>query len=122
MRHAAAVLVILCLALAPARAQQSVPYEGQLLRLSELLGALHHLRALCGGPEGPAWRQKMAALIQSETQDSDMREKMAGAFNRGYRTFSLTYRTCNGQARTVIENYLAEGRQLAGDLASRYAN
>lgn len=122
MRRVLVLVLCLLASAAPAPAQQVVPYEGQLLRLSELLGALHYLRGVCGGSEGGAWRQKMNALIESETQDVELKEKMAGAFNRGYRTFELTYRTCNDQARAVTQAYLAEGERLAGDIANRYAN
>ncbi|WP_163278127.1 DUF2385 domain-containing protein, partial [Klebsiella aerogenes] len=31
------------------------PYEPQLLRLAEIMGALHYLRMLCTGPETGAW-------------------------------------------------------------------
>ncbi len=116
------VLVALLAATTPAPAQQGAPYEGQLLRLSELMGALHYLRGVCGGSEGGAWRERMAALIESETQDVELKEKLAGSFNRGFRTFELTYRTCNDQARRIVEAYLEEGQRIAGEIANRYSN
>jgi hypothetical protein len=45
--------ILLCLAL-PARAQSDTPapFDGDLERLSEIMGALHYLRAVCGANEG----------------------------------------------------------------------
>ena len=66
------------------------PYEGSLMRLSELMGALHYLRCLCGAPEAGEWRNKMSALIEGGNADMARRERLAGAFNRGYRTYEQT--------------------------------
>ena len=43
----------------PSTAQLSTddrPYDDKLLRLSEILGAIHYLRELCGAREGQTWR------------------------------------------------------------------
>jgi len=47
--------IVLCLAL-PARAQTDAPapFDTDLQRLGEILGALHYLRAVCGANEGSA--------------------------------------------------------------------
>lgn len=123
-RRASIVLLAIALAVAgaPTRAQTSPPFEAPLLRLAERMGALHHLRGLCGGSEGGVWRDKMAALIDAQAQDADLRERLAGAFNRGYRTFLLTYRSCNDQARRIIDDYLVDVERLSGDIASRYGD
>jgi uncharacterized protein (TIGR02301 family) len=34
------------------------PYDEKLLRLSEILGAVHYLRELCGANEGQSWRDR----------------------------------------------------------------
>ena len=96
------------------------PYEPQLLRLSELMGALHYLRALCGFADAPAWRDKMNDLIDGQGLDQAGRERYAGAFNRGYRAYSETYRSCNDAAAKVIRDYLAESGAIIKDLESRY--
>jgi len=66
------VLTILALALSlaagPAGAQMAVPqvavpYDRDLQRLSEILGALHFLRAICGSKEGQKWRNEAQTLI-----------------------------------------------------------
>ena len=46
----------LVLAAAPAPAQDVAPYDDHLMRLAEILGALHHLRPLCGADEAQVWR------------------------------------------------------------------
>ena len=62
------LLLIAAFALpAPARAQGgAIPFENDLARLSEILGALHYLRALCGANEGQKWRAEMQALVEAE--------------------------------------------------------
>ena len=123
MRRAVLISCLLLGFAAPAGAQApQPPYDAQLLRLSELMGALHYLRGLCQAPDAPAWRAKMNALIASEGIDEPGRARYAGAFNRGYRTFRLTYRTCNEAAIETVKAYLDEGGKIARDLRSRYAN
>src|SRR5688572_33237160 len=50
--------VFLALPSAPVRAVEggAAPFDGDLARLSEILGALHYLRGLCGAKEGQKWR------------------------------------------------------------------
>lgn len=120
------LLVITCLIsgfLLPARAETpQPPYDAQLLRLSELMGALHYLRGLCQAGDAAAWRAKMNALIASEGFDEAGKARYAGAFNRGYRTFSLTYRSCNAAASETVRTYLEESGKIARDLHARYGN
>lgn len=124
----------LLLAVAPALAQQAPrpaqqgtppeapppPYEAQLLRLSELMGALAYLRDLCGGGDGEDWRRRMEALLEAEATTQARRERFAGAFNRGFRGFETTYRACTPAAETAIARYLDEGARIARDVSGRY--
>jgi uncharacterized protein (TIGR02301 family) len=117
-------LMLLCLA-APARAAEpvvSAPYDTELQRLAEILGALHYLRAVCGAKEGQKWRDQMQALLDSEAPDGDRRKKIAASFNRGYRGFQQTYRTCTPAADIAIRRYLDEGAKIAREITARYAN
>ena len=61
----AIALISLCLAV-PARAQSDAPapFDADLARLSEILGALHYLRAVCGANDGAKWRNEMQALLE----------------------------------------------------------
>ncbi|WP_400765632.1 TIGR02301 family protein [Methylosinus sporium] len=98
------------------------PYEPQLLRLSEILGALSYLRDLCGSEDGEDWRAKMSALLEAEAKTGQRRLKLTGAFNRGFRGYETTYRSCTPNARLAISRYLDEGGRIAHDIAYRYGN
>lgn len=98
------------------------PYEKDLRRISEILGALHYLRPLCGADDGAAWRDKMRDLIDAEGGPADRRERLAGAFNEGYSGFQLTYRTCTPSADLAVRRYLAEGAKLTREIATRHGN
>ncbi|MCP8939059.1 TIGR02301 family protein [Alsobacter sp. SYSU M60028] len=96
------------------------PYEPQLMRLSEIMGALAFLRPLCGGKDEEEWRGRMTSLIAAEAATQARRERLAGSYNRGYRNYAQTYRTCTPAAQTIISRYLDEGGRLARELSSRY--
>lgn len=98
------------------------PYEPQLLRLSEIIGALHYLRTLCQGPEDGAWRREMQSLLDAEAAGGERRERLVQAFNRGYGGFEQTHRTCTPAARVATRRYVTEARRIVADLTSRYGN
>lgn len=117
--------VLLAAAIAgPARAEETVaPFDGDLLRLSEILGGLHYLRGLCTPNEGQKWRNEMQALIDAEAPaGSARRAHMMASFNRGYRGFQQAYRTCTPAADLAIRRYLEEGAKISRDVTARYAN
>ena len=117
------VIAFAILSLAPARAQDAAaPFDPDLLRLAEILGSLHYLRGICGANEGQKWRNQMQSLVDAETPGGDRRTRMIASFNRGYRGFQQTYRTCTPAATTAIRRYLAEGSKISRDLTARYAN
>ena len=106
---------------APApRAEPPPPYEPQLLRLAEIMGALAWLRDLCGQKDGDAWRARMTSLIDAEATTEARKERLAGAWNRGFRGFEATYRACTPNAELVISRYLDEGQRIARDVANRF--
>jgi uncharacterized protein (TIGR02301 family) len=109
---------------APAPSPQDVaaPYDANLQRLSEILGALHYLRGICGANEGEKWRNQMQALVDAEAPAGDRRLRMVASFNRGYRVFQQSYRTCTPAADLVIRRYLDEGSKIAREVTARYAN
>jgi uncharacterized protein (TIGR02301 family) len=122
-RFLAALLLISLCNFAPARAEDAAaPFDGDLQRLAEILGALHYLRGICGTNEGPKWRNQMQALIDAETPTGDRRTRMIAAFNRGYNGFQQTYRTCTPAATVAIRRYVDEGAKISRDLTARYAN
>ena len=115
--------ILLCLAL-PVHAQSDTPapFDGDLERLAEVMGALHYLRAICGANEGPKWRNEMQALIDAEAPSGGRRRKIVASFNRGYRGFQQTYRSCTPAAVSAIRRYLDEGAKIAREITARYAN
>jgi uncharacterized protein (TIGR02301 family) len=96
------------------------PYEDQLLRLSEILGAIHYLRHLCDHDEANTWREQMAALLEAEEPDEPRRARMIDRFNRGHEGFRAVYRTCTPAAATSSDRYLEEGAKIAADITARY--
>ena len=85
----------------PAPEPPPPPYEKELLRLSEIVGSL-------------------AFLLESEGTTPGRRERLAGAYNRGYRGYALTYRTCTASATEATARYLKEGETLSRNLAGRF--
>ena len=115
--------IVLAVAQGPARAEvAAAPFDPSLQRLAEILGALHYLRGICGSNEGQKWRNEMQALVEAETPSGDRRARMIAGFNRGYRGFQQTYRTCTPAADLVIRRYLEEGSKIAREMTARYAN
>jgi uncharacterized protein (TIGR02301 family) len=115
-------LVVLALAGTPAPAQQAAPFDVNLQRLAEIMGALHYLRNICGANEGQKWRNEVQALIEAEAPSGERKARMTAAFNRGYRGFQQSYRTCTPAADLVIRRYLEEGSKIAREVTARYAN
>lgn len=105
---------------APAPEAPPPPYEKDLLRLSEVLGSLAFLRTLCGDADAPEWQKRMQALMDAEGASPTRRDRLAGAYNRGYRGYSVTYRVCTPSASEAATRYLKEGEDLSRGLAGRY--
>jgi uncharacterized protein (TIGR02301 family) len=106
----------------PSQQEQPAPYDRDLQRLSEILGALHFLRGICNSNEGQKWRSEAQTLIDAEAPSGDRHDAMVASFNRGYRGFQQSYRTCTPAAGVVIRRYLQEGAKIARDITARYAN
>jgi uncharacterized protein (TIGR02301 family) len=126
MRASAAIFVCATfaalLSLAPAVSAQGFapetrPYDDKLLRLSEILGAVHYLRELCGANDGQLWRDRMRELMDTEGSSALRRAKLTRGFNNGYRSYSRTYSSCSTTAQTAIDRFLAEGADIADNLA-----
>lgn len=96
------------------------PFEKELLRLAEVLGALAFLRPLCSAPDAEEWQKRMRALIEAEGTSPDRRDRLAGAYNRGYQAYALTYRSCTPSGEEAIQRYLREGEALSRAITARY--
>ena len=126
MLRRALTVIVIALAATNASAQAPegtpAPYDGDLQRLAEILGALHYLRGICGANDGQRWRNEMQALLDAEAPSGERRNRLTISFNRGYRGFQQTYRTCTPAADVAIRRYLDEGAKLAREITARYSN
>ena len=59
----------------------------------------------------------MQALIDTEGTTPARSERLAGAYNRGYRGCALTYRICTASAAEATARYLKEGETLSRGIA-----
>jgi len=128
-----ALFMSLCL-FAPAGAQPAAPsgtapaeggvppYESEMLKLAEILGALHYIRPLCGAAEATRWRDEMQALLEAEAPSDTRRGQIIAAFNRGYESYAQVYRTCTASADLASQRYLETGAKLSRDIAARYGS
>jgi uncharacterized protein (TIGR02301 family) len=111
-----AALLAVAAALPVMAAPDNKPYDDRLLRLSEILGAVHYLRELCGAEEGQQWRERMSELVQAEGYSALRKAKLTRSFNKGYQSYSRTYNTCSPSAQNAINRFLAEGATIADTL------
>ncbi len=89
------------------------PYDAQIYRLSEILGAVHYLRELCGADEGQVWRNQMRDLVNAEGTSALRRARLVDSFNKGYRGYARTYRTCTKPAVLAINRFMEQGTSIA---------
>lgn len=104
---------------ADVRAQDAKPYDDQLMRLSEILGAVHYLRELCSANDGQLWRDHMRTFIDAETTSAQRKARITRSFNQGYRNYSRTYTTCTPSAQTAIDRFMAEGVEISEALVEK---
>jgi uncharacterized protein (TIGR02301 family) len=104
----------------PAPADAPAPYDRDLMRMAEVIGSLAFLRNLCAMADAAEWPARMKALIEAEGITSSRRDRLAGAYNRGYRSYALTYRVCTPAAHEAAARFLAEGERLSHALAGRF--
>jgi uncharacterized protein (TIGR02301 family) len=101
------------------KAQDTKPYDEQLMRLAEILGAVHYLRELCSASDGQLWRQHMKTLIDAETTSAQRKARITRSFNQGYRNYSRTYTTCTPSAQTAIDRFMSEGVEITEALVEK---
>ncbi len=115
---ATAIAVSLAIPSTPVWAEgDAKPYDERLMRLAELMGAVHYLRELCSANDGQLWRERMAELVSSEGTSALRKARLSRKFNQGYRSYSRTYLSCTPSAQETISRFLTEGAQLADGLA-----
>ncbi|PCI04431.1 MAG: TIGR02301 family protein [Hyphomicrobiales bacterium] len=95
-------------------------YDDQMMRLAEILGALHYLRALCDSNEEQLWREKMTFLIANEEPTDERKARLIANFNKGFRGFREIYRECTPTAVTAANRYLKQGARVSAEIPDRY--
>ncbi|HEY4201117.1 MAG TPA: TIGR02301 family protein [Devosiaceae bacterium] len=114
-------LALLALMLAPTPVLAvDPPYQAEMERLAEVMGSLYFLDPLCQA-QSTDWRAQAESLINADQPDDDRRQRLAGAFNKGYTAFSRLYRSCTASAHEALVRLLTEAGTTAGDIHSRYA-
>ena len=96
-------------------------YRADMVRLAEVLGAVHLLREKCGSREGQMWRRKMLEMLDIEASDKKERDMLVNHFNRSYYAMRVNHSRCSMRTISEMNAYIDEGAALAGRLA-RTAN
>ena len=97
---------------------RSAPYDAQLLRLAEIIGAIHYLRELCGNEDGQTWRNHMQDILEAEGQTALRRAVLARRFNQGYRNYSRTYKSFTVTPKTALQRFIRDGESVTRELAA----
>jgi uncharacterized protein (TIGR02301 family) len=63
----------------------------------------------------------MTQLIDAEGSTAQRKERLAGAYNRGYLGHQPAHRTCTDRSRQVIDRMVLQGQRLTREIASRYS-
>jgi len=118
----AGIALAILLAMAPVTSAMAAPdgdaraYDDRLMRLSEILGAVHYLRELCEGKDGMRWRDAVNELIKTEGATALRRATIARRFNLGYRSYRRTYRKCTPSAKSTIARFFKEAIEISDGL------
>jgi uncharacterized protein (TIGR02301 family) len=95
------------------------PYEPEILRLAEILGALAWLDDLCGSKSD--WRLRMQQFLEAEAKTPERKERFAGSFNRSFHDYEQSYQTCTPNAQIIISRFLTEGGRRAREVVNRFS-
>ncbi|MEX0838681.1 MAG: TIGR02301 family protein, partial [Parvibaculum sp.] len=116
--RAGAALTAALLAMPPApAAAQTLPVE--MFRLAEVLGAVHHLRTVCGTREGQLWRNKMIEMMGAVGPEEKDRQELIARFNDAFHNTRNRYSTCSRSAAGQSDKLFEEGQRIARDLAAK---
>lgn len=110
------------LAALPVAAAEEAPYDDTLAQFAEVLGALHHLRPLCGALEAQTWRDQMQAILDAEQPSRERRQRIVDRFNQAYRSLAAVHHDCTPAARELAETYRRRGEVLGRDLVTRWGH
>ena len=97
-------------------------YRGQLLRMAEILGGVHHLRGSCDQSEDQAWRERMLRLIEIEQPSQQLRDQMIERFNATYEAQKRRFPNCDNSSAQEAARLAREGQNLALQMARQFDN
>ena len=114
-----ASLIIAMSVFAPPLSAQSLSASSQsrLLKLAEILGAVHHLRGICVAEETQTWRQSMIRLIETQDAPEWLADQMIDRFNQGYYREQSNYPVCDAASERRAVRLANEGARLAKSLS-----
>lgn len=92
-------------------------YRADMVRLAEVLGAVHLLRERCGGREGQMWRRKMLEMLDIEASSKKDRDMLVNHFNKSYYAMRVNHSRCSMRTISEMNAYIDEGAAVAGRLA-----
>ena len=111
-------LIAMALVAPPAGAMASTALPAKAIQLAEILGAIHHLRDICGTNEGQLWRNKMIEMIGVlEPSDAD-RQRLVKNFNDSFYRYKNAYPGCTATASRQSDRLMQDGQRLAEELAA----
>ncbi len=116
------VLIALALIVAlpvPADAQ-STRLERRLVKISEVMGALHYLRGACYRPERTQWRSEFDLLLKQYRPSTSLRNRMNDAFHGAYVYHQRNYAGCTQDTAYRASKMADDGERLARKLANMF--
>ncbi len=116
------LLTTTLLFIAPINAAKAVDpsYQQDMARLTYMMGALYFLQPLCKKMEND-WRVQAGELITLEKPTKDRKQRLVGAFNKGFLTYSLLYRSCTPSAKQAMINFLQEAQKSSRYIHTQFA-
>lgn len=95
-------------------------YEPELLRLTEALGVIAYVTRLCAEPAAEDWPRRAQQIIDAEGVTQSRKDRLAGAYNRGYLGHQAMHRSCTEATRLVSERRRDEARRITQDISTRF--
>lgn len=117
-RQVRTVLLALLLAMTPVAAAANAALPAKAAQLAEILGALHHLRDVCGTNEGQLWRNKMIEMIGALGPSEADRQNLVKNFNDSFYRYKNAYRACSAAAARQSDKLMQDGQRIAEELAA----
>ena len=88
-----------------------------MLRLAEIMGALHYVQGLCDPANSEFWRDRMQEMLRLEKPSLEQKNALTLQFNAGYDAASTKFSSCTDEARTLASAKATEGEAIAQSLA-----